>query len=53
MDVPGFSSDGYYLYCSLACVGLQLEKCPHLQGDADIHIRDDTVYSSSDSENME
>lgn len=42
-----------FIYIALASVGLRLEKCPHLQEEADIHIRDDTVHSFSDSENME
>lgn len=42
-----------FIDTALASVGLRLEKCPHLQEEADIHIRDDTVHSSSDSENME
>lgn len=42
-----------FIYTTLASVGLRLEKCPHLQEEADIHIRGDTVHSSSDSENME
>lgn len=41
------------LYTALPSVGLRLEKCPHLQEEADIHIRDGTLHSSSDSENME
>lgn len=38
---------------ALAFLRLEGKKCPHLQEEADIHIRDDTAHSSTDLENME